>query len=132
MGEPDLEFFRWYPYDLAESISDNKTIGRYKAEYITEIEAPIYSARLRISELEESDEGKDFFLIVKNERGESNLTVTLQDFNNGGLETAAIAGIVAAVVVLILLAGVAAFFVMKKKQKTPHPMTMNHLSNWKI
>ena len=35
--EPDLEFFRWYPYDLAESISDNKTIGRYKAEYITEV-----------------------------------------------------------------------------------------------
>ena len=41
----------------------------------------------------------------------------------GGLETAAIAGIVAAVVVLILLAGVAAFFVMKKKQKTKAPVT---------
>ena len=35
--EPDLDFFNWYPYDLAEAIYNNDTIGRYTAEYITEV-----------------------------------------------------------------------------------------------
>ena len=39
-------------------------------------------------------------------------------FNLGGLETAAIAGIVVGVIVLIVIAGIIAFFVMKQKRKS--------------
>ena len=111
----------------------------------------MYSAKLRISELQKDDEGQTYFLTVENDVGSINLTITAPDFGKGlssltlllcsliyeifidynlilsvlilGLETAAIAGIVAGVVVVILVAAVIGYVVMKKKKKSKSPVT---------
>ena len=43
----------------------------------------MYAARLRISELLEEDEGKEFTVKVSNDIGSVNLTITLDDLEKG-------------------------------------------------
>ena len=43
----------------------------------------MYAARLRISELLEEDEGKEFTVKVSNDIGSVNLTITLEDLEKG-------------------------------------------------
>ena len=48
-----------------------------------QIQAPLYSAKLRISELLKDDEGQTYILTVENEVGPANLTITPNDFEKG-------------------------------------------------
>ena len=43
----------------------------------------MYSAKLRISELQKDDEGQTYFLTVENDVGSINLTITAPDFGKG-------------------------------------------------
>ena len=75
-------------------------------------------ARMTISELSNSDEGREFVLHVGNELGRTNYTIRLDNIKGeSGLSTGAIVGIVIAVVFVIAIGGLVAFYVVKNKKK---------------
>lgn len=133
-SNPKPDYIRWFMHDMngyfdvnLDPIDDQQRLAwnpesnvttqdtRYKFGTLSK-DGSTYLTQLIVNELLEEDNGKTNIIIVKNQRGMTNYTLTFEDLQPGTLSSGAIAGIVIGVIVAVLIIGFAAFFVVKKKK----------------
>lgn len=127
-SNPEPEFIRWFMHDidgyfevnmdpiLNKITNSNASTEdtRYQLGTLSQ-DGSTYLTQLFINELLEDDNGKSNMIMVKNQRGTTNYTLTFEDLQPGTLSGGAIAGIVIGVILAVLILAFVAFYFVKKK-----------------